>query len=106
MLKAMFFLFRRPDMSAEEFQSYHHETHVPIVSKVSAVRRYVVNHTAINPAGAENACDAVTELWFDSMDSFQAAVGSPEGAAVFGDQPNFLDMTRTHALFMDEKTVL
>ena len=106
MVKAMFFLFRRPGMSAEEFQSYHHETHVPIVSKVAAVRRYVVNHTAINPAGAENACDAVTELWFDSMESFQAAVETPEGAAVFADQPNFLDMTRTHPLFMDEKTIV
>jgi len=106
MFKAMFFLYRRPDMSVEEFQAYSHGTHVPLVSKVPGLVRYVINHTAMNPAGAAHACDAVAELWFDSLEAFQAAIGSAEGAAALGDQPNYLDMSRTHALFVDEKTVI
>jgi uncharacterized protein (TIGR02118 family) len=106
MFKAMFFLYRRPDFSVEAFQTYSHGTHVPLVAKVPGLRRYVVNHTAMNPAGAAHACDAVAELWFDSVESFQSAVGSTEGVAALGDQPNYLDMNRTHALFMDEKTVI
>ena len=106
MFKAMFFLYRRPDLTVEAFQSYSHGTHVPIVAKVPGLVRYVINHTAVNPAGAANACDAVAELWFDSLDAFQSALGSPEGAAALGDQPNYLDMNRTHALFMEEKAVI
>lgn len=106
MFKAMFFLYRKPGMSVEEFQAYSQGTHIPLVSKVPGLKRYAVNHTAANPAGADGACDAVAELWFDSGEAFQEAIGSPAGAAALGDQPNYLDMTRTHALIMDERTVI
>jgi len=106
MFKAMFFLYRRPDMSVEEFRNYSDDTHVPLVSQVPALRRYVVNYTAMNPGGASIACDAVAELWFDSLEGFQAAVGSSQGETALGDQANYLDMTRTHALFMEEGTIV
>ena len=106
MFKAMFFLYRRPDMSVEEFQEYSLGTHVPLVSQVPGLLRYVVNHAVMNPGGAPIACDAVAELWFESLEGFQAAVGSAQGATVLADQPNYLDMTRTHPLFVDEKTVI
>ena len=106
MFKAMFFLFRRPDLGTEEFQRYSREVHQPLVAKVPGLERYVVNHTAMNPAGAEHACDGVAELWFASPERFQAALGTPEGTAALADQANYLDMGRTHALIVDERTVL
>jgi len=105
MFKAMFFLYRRPDQGTEDFRRYSREVHVPLVSKVPGLERYVVNYTAMNPAGAEQACDAVAELWFASPEAFQAALGSAEGAAALADQANYLDMGRTHALVMEEQTV-
>ena len=105
MFKAMFFLYRRPDQGTDEFRRYSREVHVPLVSKVPGLERYVVNYTAMNPAGAEQACDAVAELWFASPEAFQAALGSAEGAAALADQANYLDMGRTHALVMEEQTV-
>lgn len=106
MFKAMFFLYRRGDLSTEAFQSYSKGTHMPLVEKVPGLKRYVVNHTVLNPAGAAGACDAVAELWFDSPEAFQSALGSPEGVAALADQPNYLDMERTHALIVEETVVI
>ena len=44
-------------------------------------------------------------LWLDSGDAFQGAIASAEGAAALADQPNYLDMDRTHALLVDERVV-
>lgn len=102
MFKTMFFLYRRADFTPEQFQEYSRITHMPLVSRVPGLKRYVVNHTAMNPSGVADACDAVAELWFDSPDAFQSALGTPEAAAALGDQPNYLDMARTHMLFVEE----
>jgi uncharacterized protein (TIGR02118 family) len=106
MFKAMFFLHRRSDLDADAFRRYSREVHVPLVSQVPGLERYVVNYTAMNPAGAQHACDAVAELWFASPEAFQAALASSEGTAALADQANYLDMGRTHALVMEEQTVL
>ncbi|HEV7590539.1 MAG TPA: EthD family reductase [Longimicrobium sp.] len=106
MFKAMFFLFRRSDLSPEEFLRYGREVHVPIVSKVPGLERYVMRYTAMNPNGVEQACDAIAELWFASPESFQAALGSAEGTAALADQANFLDTSRTYPLIMEEETFL
>lgn len=37
---------------------------------------------------------------------FLAALGSPEGGAAMGDQPNYLDMSRTHVLFVEETVAI
>ncbi len=106
MFKTMFFLYRKPDLDADAFRRYSEEVHVPLVSRVPGLKQYVINHTAINPGDSAGACDAVAELWFESPEDFQAALGTPAGAAALDDQPNYLDMTRTHVLFVDERKVI
>ncbi|MBA2707709.1 MAG: EthD family reductase [Gemmatimonadaceae bacterium] len=105
MFKTMFFLYRRPDLDAEAFQSYSRGVHVPLVAEVPGLKHYVINHLVANPSGA-NACDAVAELWFDSAESFQHALTTEEGAAALNDQPNYLDMNRTYVPIVDETTVV
>jgi uncharacterized protein (TIGR02118 family) len=105
MFKTMFFLYRRSDLTVDEFRRYSDETHVPLVAQVPGLDRYVVNHCLLNPAGAQGACDAVAELWFASSDVFQQALGTPEGVAALSDQSNYLDMDRTHVLFVEEQSV-
>ena len=105
MFKAMFFLYRRSDLSTDEFLRYGRDVHVPLVSKVPGLERYVMHYTVMNPEGVEHACDAIAELWFASPEAFQAALGSTEGAVALADQANYLDMGRTHALVMEEQTV-
>lgn len=106
MFKVVFFLYRRPDLSTEDFIGYSKTVHVPLVSRVPELIRYVVNHAIANPMGAEAACDAVAELWFTSVEDFQAALTTDEGKVVLADQLNYLDMVRTHMLIVDEQVVL
>ena len=106
MFKTMFFLYRRLGTTFEEFQRYSKDVHVPMVAAVPGVERDVVNHAIANPAGNAAACDAVAELWFRSEQDFQAALVSPEGVAVLGDQANYLDLERTHVLIMDEAVII
>ena len=103
--KVVFFLHRRPDLSVEAFAAYSKATHVPLVSQVPGLIRYVVNYAVANPMGAEAACDAVAELWFESMEGFQAALTTEKGKVALADQPNYLDMGRTHFLIVDEQVV-
>ena len=106
MLKLMFFLYRRSDLSPEAFRRYSQEVHMPLVANVPGLKRYVVNHTVQNPSGANSTCDAVAELWFEDLEAFQSAVATPEGGAALADQPNYLDMDRTHMLIMEGIVVL
>ena len=105
MFKTVFFLYRRADLSVEDFSVYSKTTHIPIVSRVPGLKRYVVNQAVANPMGAAAACDAVAELWFESMEDFQTALTTSEGKAALADQPNYLDMTRTHMLIVDEQVI-
>lgn len=106
MIKVMFFLYRRSDLSMEQFIRYSESTHIPLVAQVPGLVHYVVNHTVDNPAGVSGVCDAVAELWFASPNTFQAALATPDAAAALGDQPNYLDMARTHMLIVDENVVI
>ena len=66
---------------------------------------WVQNHVVSAP-GDQAACDGVGELSFESDDSLQAALGSPEMAAAVEDAQNFLDMERTDLVIVEEKTVV
>jgi uncharacterized protein (TIGR02118 family) len=50
-------------------------------------------------------CDGVGELWFDSDEAITSALNSPEMAAAVQDAENFLDMSRTGLIIVQEKTV-
>jgi uncharacterized protein (TIGR02118 family) len=103
--KVMFFLHRRSDLSVEEFGQYSKATHVPLVARVPGLKRYIVNYTVANPMGADAACDAVAELSFESPEGFQAALTTDEGKAALADQPNYLDMVRTHMLIVADQVI-
>ena len=105
MFKIIFFLHRRADLDPGAFERYSRDVHIPIVARVPGLRRYTVNHALPGQAAPGHPCDAVAELWFDSPDAFQAAIGSPEGGAALADQANYLDLGRTHALVVDEHVV-
>jgi uncharacterized protein (TIGR02118 family) len=110
-VKLMLLLYRRPDLSPDDFRRYLRETHLPLVARLPGLRRTVVNLPLPGAPAAPGApdlppgCDAVGEDWFDSVESLQAALDSPEGQAAGADGPNFLDMGRTVMLVMEEEEV-
>jgi uncharacterized protein (TIGR02118 family) len=110
MIKLVFALRRKPELSLDEFQDYWRNTHAPLVAEraeVLNIRRYVQVHTLDQAGlhgafqrrngGAPAAFDGVAELWFDSLESFgggddpavrQAQAELLEDEAKFIDLPN------------------
>ena len=108
MVKLIYCITRKPDMSVEEFQRYWRDTHGPIAGRIPGLRRYVQCHTVPESYAGERApaYDGAAELWFDDREALQRAMASPEVEAAREDERNFIDHSRVFAIITEEKPVL
>ena len=82
MINAIFMVCRIPGLSHRDFFDHWLNVHGPIASQLPGLRRYVQNHAVLKALGrSSNTHDGWSELWFDDVRSFQAAVASPEWKA-------------------------
>ncbi|MGO8797152.1 MAG: EthD domain-containing protein [Candidatus Sulfotelmatobacter sp.] len=95
MLKFMVVVYRRPDMSGEEFRRYFQAVHGPLAQKLPGLRRYWQNFPQADAKRKLPDWDAIVELYFDDWDAMEAAWASAEGAASDADLPAFADLSRT-----------
>jgi uncharacterized protein (TIGR02118 family) len=117
MVKVVFCVRRRPDLSVDDFKRYWIENHALLVKKHAAAlgaKRYVQDHTVeddTNAAlrasrGSMEAFDGIAEVWWDSRDALTAALSRPEGQAageeLLEDERNFIDLARS-SLFLTEE---
>ena len=71
------------------FDAYYAQTHGPLAAKIPGLRGYISNKsTALNP-NEKPPHYLIAELYFDSMESLQAAFQTPEGQAATADVPKF-----------------
>jgi uncharacterized protein (TIGR02118 family) len=105
MVKIVLLLHRRADLSIEEFRSYWHTTHRPLLERLPGLRRLVLNDVLPGPDGAPAVCDGIAEDWFESLEAMQAAFASAEAQAVTADVANFLDLSRFQMLMVAEEEV-
>jgi uncharacterized protein (TIGR02118 family) len=104
MAKVIFVLQRRQDVSHDECLRYWSgPAHTALVKAIPGLSRWVQNHV-VGPPG-EPVCDGVGELWFASDVAMASALNSPEMAAAVEDAKNFLDMTRTGLVIVEEKII-
>jgi hypothetical protein len=117
MIKLVYCLARRQDVSAEAFYAYWRKEHAAKVRQRQAALRavkYVQSHT-VEPdlnqllrqsRGLEPAYDGITEVWWESVDSLRTALGTPQGAQamqeLLEDESSFIDFARS-CLFMTEE---
>jgi uncharacterized protein (TIGR02118 family) len=121
MIKLVYMLRRRGDLSREEFQRYWREDHAPLVrshAEVLGIRRYVQLHTLADELhaplrasrGAPEAYDGVAELWFDTVEAVGAGVATPEGQAaaltLFEDERQFIDHAASPVWLAEEHPVV
>jgi uncharacterized protein (TIGR02118 family) len=122
MIKLVFSLRRRPDLSREEFQAYWRDQHAPIVARhaeVLRIRRYVQTHArASEVAAAQSAArgsepdayDGQAELWWDSLDDLVAASSTPEGIAagveLLEDERKFIDLANSPLWLAEEHEIV
>ena len=104
-MKVLFVLFRRPDLTHEQaLAEWGGSRHTSLVGEVPGLRKWVQNHVVQVPN--ETAADGIGELWFDSTEAMDKAMNSPQMGAAVEDAKRFLDMQRTYALVVHEKTVI
>jgi uncharacterized protein (TIGR02118 family) len=114
MIKLVYCLRRRADISLEEFYRYWLETHGPKVKSMAETlraRRYVQSHTCTpelnqifaDSRGLAPAYDGITEVWWDSAQEVKAVMASSAGAeamkTLMEDETNFIDFSQS-SIFM------
>ena len=103
--KVVFVLFKRADLTPEQsLAEWSGNQHTSIVRKVPGLKRWVQNHAM--GAKNEGSPDGIGELWFESAEAMGQAMKSPEMSAAVEDAKRFLDMTRTYAIVVEEKTIV
>ena len=125
MIKFVYCIRKRADLTNEEFHNFWRDTHGPFIrslAKTLRATKYIQSHTLNTPVNAEIVksrgldsppYDGITEIWWESMEDFLAAVSTPEGqeaARQYITDPkvgevNFVDFSQSRAFLTEEHTV-
>ncbi len=121
MVKLVFSLRRKSDLTREGFQQYWLETHGPLVrsyAEVLGIRRYVQVHALPEnlqlplqtSRGAPPAYDGVAELWYDDLNAIGRGIATQEGRAaalaLLEDERRFIDHTQSPLWFGTEHPLI
>jgi uncharacterized protein (TIGR02118 family) len=108
MVKLVFCLRRRPELTREEFQRYWREHHAALVrehAETLGIRRYVQLHTLESPLNdalarprqGPDPYDGIAELWWDDADALARSAKSEAGRAasraLIEDERRFIDFS-------------
>lgn len=121
MFKMSFTIYRRPDLTREQFLHHWENIHAPIAvkyMKALRIRKYVQLHAVESEATqamreSRNCLpphDGVVEIWWDSEEDRLKAAQDPEaqiaGKLLREDELNFVDMSRSSVMFGHEHVVI
>lgn len=95
MLKFVVVLYRRPDLSPQEFHENLRKEHGPMAERLPGLRRYVQNHVEPDPSRPHPGWDAVVELFWDDRAAMEAAWRTPEGRRATSHLAEFVDLSRS-----------
>lgn len=102
MIKIITLFKRRAGMAVEDFQHRWLHEHGPLAAGMPGMRRYVQSHTL--PQGyrkGELPYDGISEMWFDSIETWHASRETPGAQAIAADQADFTDAGRTVVMPVD-----
>jgi len=104
MLKAIYLIKKKPEISFQDFREYLLKTHAPNYGKkLPGLKSYTVNIVTGGYMLEERPCDGIEELEFDDEESFVKAMESPEGRAASEDLMNVAE--KVDIVFLEEKVV-
>lgn len=120
MLKLVYCIRKRADVSPETFYRYWLEEHSALVRRFARTlraREYVQSHTItpeINTAmargrGLAPAYDGIAELWWDSLEDFLSSANTAEGdaarRALQEDEARFIDFSQSCMFLTKEQRI-
>jgi len=107
MIKLVYCINRKSELSDDEFLNYWKNVHGPIGAKIPGLRKLVQSHAL--PQGNDVRkpdFDGMAELWFDDMESLLLARNSCEWKAASVDEINFIDHGRVAYFLSEEHEIL
>ena len=106
MVKLVYCITKRADLTDEEFFRYWENIHGPIGARIPRLRRLVQSHRMTIPGDQHRSdYDGMAELWFDDVEALLAARQSPEWKASSDDEASFIDQHKV-AYFVTEEHVI
>ncbi|MDG2334979.1 MAG: EthD domain-containing protein [Myxococcota bacterium] len=120
MIKLVYCVRRRADISEAEFFRYWKEEHGPLVKSVARdlrARRYLQSHTTaaeVNAGLSEGRglgapFDGITEVWWESVEELVAGSASPRGREagrrLYEDEAHFIDFADSHLFLTEEHEI-
>ena len=121
MVKFTMCLHRLPGLTPEQFHDYWLNRHGPLVRSLAPalnIRRYVQVHALDRPInegfrksrGGPERFDGIAELWYDSLEAFEAPFATPEGREagrkLKADERTFIDLSRSPGWIGEEKPIV
>ena len=103
MVKFLVVLYRRLDVSVEDFRANLRTIHGPMAERIPGLRRYIQNHVAEDSTRPYPGWDAIIELYWDDRESMEAAWRSPEGQAATKHLQDFVDLSKSTWAIVDEE---
>ena len=120
MIKLVYCITKRDDVSAEDF--YHswledHGTLVKSFAEAMGAVKYVQSHTIlpdvnarfIASRGLEQPYDGITEFWWNSVEEMKASGATPEGRAasktLIEDEARMIDFSRCRVFMTEEHEI-
>jgi uncharacterized protein (TIGR02118 family) len=103
-LRALWVVTRKPDMSLQAFQDHWRHTHAPLVPRTPSLVRYIQYHISERRCGAGMPqFDGVAELSWNNLEEYRESWQSYQiEHEQFPDMPNFLDLSRIAGGFFQE----
>ena len=104
MIKAIYFIKRKPGMTLEACREYWLKDHAALVLKVPGLVKYVQSHTM--DAGYRNRepiYDGIAELWYENLDDMRKTANTPISRETLLDNEKFLDMSKFAFILTKER---
>jgi uncharacterized protein (TIGR02118 family) len=121
MIKLVYVVTKRADISEKDFHEYWLKTHGPLVrsfAKSMRAKKYVQSHTVFEDAGKQirstrpkmkETYDGITEVWWDSLEDFNSGGAVQDRAeaarALLEDESKFIDFERSSIFFTEEHEI-
>lgn len=106
-------LVRLPQLSRADFQSHWRDRHAPLIigfASVLGIISYRQVHAQAPEGEADPAFDGFAHVVFESHDAFRAMLGTPAGVsaakAVWRDEQEFIDTSRSVSIWGSEQTII
>ena len=104
MIKAIYFIKRKPGTTLEDFRKYWLNEHAALVLEVPGLVKYVQSHTMDSGyRNHEPIYDGIAELWYENLDDMRKTAGTSSSRDTLADNEKFLDMSKFAFILTKER---